>query len=247
MSSMCFVSTPKHLLRACASTWMLLWSIGPGTAHLQAANFTAAASQLGAIYNPGLAPIGAPAQTVGNYNVTAFFNSPNANYLYTFDSINPTSGFSPDFHWLASGGTTPATGAQWQFSALASEYYLYPATDHGPLPDEALESSLWGSNNGGSTWILGTIVEVYELGWNAAGIADDGATRWMFNTPVDLIANVVGINQTFVGGGYVYSDGDYETDAVMQKRLPEPATVTLLLAAMPVLAWAWRRRRSQIA
>lgn len=227
--------------------WFLAVPLLAASGTALAGPFTTAAGQLGAIDNPGLIPIGVPAVTVTGYITTGYFNSPAANYSYTLDSTNPTSGFTPDFHWLGSGGTTPSAGAMWQFSSLATEYYHYTAIDHLPLPNEALESSLWGSNDGGSTWILGTIAEVYTQGWNAAAIADDGATRWTFSVPVDLIANVVGINQGVVGGSppYIYSDGDYETDAVMQRAVPEVPSAALLLLAVPVLAWARKRIRTE--
>ncbi len=101
--------------------------------------FSAAAAQMGAIDNPGTIPIGVPALTVTNAPATFLSISPTIDYTYTTDgSTNPTAGFYPDYHFLGSAGTTPSTGPIWTFSALANDYYLYPTTDHTPLPVEAL-------------------------------------------------------------------------------------------------------------
>ena len=180
---------------------------------------------------------------MANAPTTFFDNNPTIGYTYTTDgSTNPTAGLYPDYHFLGSAGTTPATGPIWTFASTSSSYYLYPTTDHTPLPYEALESSLWGSNNGGSTWILGAVAEVYEQGWDPLGLPDDGATRWTFTTPVDLIAAVVGLTQGVVGQTpYSYGDGDFETDAVMQT--PEPSTAVLAAIGVAALGWLGMRRR----
>jgi hypothetical protein len=207
--------------------------------------FTTAAAQMGAIDNPGTIPIGVPAISVTNAPTTFTDSNPTVDYSYSTDSsTNPTAGFIPDYHFLGSAGTSPATSPIWTFAAKTSEYYLYPTIDHLPLPDEALESSLWGSGDGGSTWILGTVVEVYEQGWDAAGVPDDGATRWSFSSPVDMISAQVGLTQGVAGSPlppYSYADTDFETDAVMQ-AVPEPATLVMLLTGF--LAMCSCRRRT---
>ena len=196
-----------------------------------AAVFSGPAAQMGAIYNPGTIGIGVPALSVTNAPTTFVSSNPTVDYSYTTDgSTNPTAGLSPDYHFLGSGGTTPTTSPIWTFAVKTSDYYLYPAIDHPPLPSEALESSLWGSNDGGATWTLGTVAEVYEQGWDAAGFPDDGATRWTFSSPVDLISAQMGLTQGVAGSPlppYSYGDGDFEIDAVMQV-VPEPATLGLL-------------------
>ena len=87
-------------------------------------------------------------------------------------------------------------------------------------------------------WISGTIKEVFEQGWNAAAIPDDGVTRWSFSQPVNMISAIVGLSQASYSYGYT----DYELDAVMQ--VPEPASVVLAgLAAASLLASRRRRKR----
>jgi hypothetical protein len=167
------------------------------------------------------------------------FSSPGFYFPYTLDGINnPAAGFTPDLHWVGDGATTPAAGTIWTFGSLANDYYLYPTIDHDPVPSEALESSLRGSSDGGSTWIMGTIMEVYEQGWDPLAIPDDGATRWYFATPVNMISAVIGLSQ----GTYSYVDTDYELDAVMQ--VPEPSGIVLAaLGLIGLAAYVWRRKR----
>lgn len=208
--------------------------------------FTTAAAQMGAIDNPGTMPIGVPAVSVTNAPATFTNSNPTVDYSYTTDgSTNTNAGFTPDYHFLGSAGTSPATSPIWTFAALANDYYHYTTIDHGPLPDEALESSLWGSNDGGSTWTLGTVAEVYEQGWDVAGVPDDGGTRWTFSPAVDMISVQVGLTQGVVGSPqppYSYSDGDFETDAVMQ--VPEPSSIAMSgLGLLALVGMVYRRRR----
>jgi hypothetical protein len=214
------------------------------TAHAST-NYLTAASDLGATYfNTGLMPIGIPALSVTNAPDTFNNLNPSVDYSYSTDvpNSNPTAALNPDFHFMGSAGTIPGGlgttgGAVWTFASLSKDYYLYETTDHGPLPNEGLEASLYGSSDGGSTWSLGAIVEVYEQGWSLPGIPDDGATRWLFNSPVNLISAVVGLNQN----NYSYHDTDYEIDAVMQ--VPEPSA--FILGAMGLVGLVVRRRRKR--
>lgn len=216
-----------------------------GAAHAST-NYATAASNLGAVYfNTGLLPIGVPAISVTNAPDTFNNLNPTVDYSYSTDipNTNPTAGLTPDFHFLGSAGTIPGGsgttgGPVWTFASLSKDYYLYETTDHGPLPSEGLETSLYGSSDGGSTWSLGTIVEVYEQGWSLSGVPDDGATRWLFSSPVDLISAVVGLSQN----NYQYGDGDFEIDAVMQA--PEPSSIAMAaLGLVALVGTVYRRAR----
>jgi hypothetical protein len=219
-----------------AGTWA-------ATAHASTV-FQAAAAQLGAAYdNTNLLPIGVPAVSVTNAPQTFTNLNPTVDYTYSIDgSTNTSAGFTPDFQWIGSGATTPGTGPIWTFGSQSKNYSLYEITDHPPLPDEGLEITLWGSNNGGSTWNLGTAAKVYEMGRSLAGVPDDGNTEWTFGVSVDMISPVAGLAQ----GTYSFSSGnppDFEVDAIMQQRTPEPGSAVLLLVgAASLLAWRkWRK------
>jgi hypothetical protein len=203
--------------------------------------FAPAAAQLGALYNPGAGPIGIPAVSItpsaSGLSATGYHTNPTIYTALTTPSPQgPLAGRLPDYHWVADGTASVGQNWIWNFSFSKTDYWLYPAIDHTPVPDEALEVTLWGSPNGGSSWIQGKLVEVYELGWdpNLAVISDDGASRWSFGTAVNMITATPGLVQ----GTYAYNGGgDYEIDAIMQT--PEPASL-LMLAGGGLLM---RRRR----
>lgn len=210
------------------------------TAHAQ---FSGAASQLGALYNPGAAPTGIPAISITpsatGQSVTGYHYS-NSSYgaNTTGSSMGNNAALYPDNHWVADGiPLNVGDNWRWNFALKTNTYMLFPAIDHTPLPNEALEATLWGSNDGGATWNLGTVVEVYELGWDpsSTAIVDDGATRWSFSVPVDIITAVPELNQ---GSYHSNAGGDYEIDAITQT--PAPGALTLLGAGALV---ATRRRR----
>lgn len=207
--------------------------ISAGAAHAQ---FAGAAGQMGAVFNPGACPIGIPAVTItaSNSGIWATGDHPNPsiynpyNQPSTLWGTTPDAGKYPDFNWIADGAAIAiGQNTVWNFANTTTDYYLYPAIDHGPVPTEGLEITLWGSNNGGSTWILGRVVELYELGWDAnpATISDNGATRWSFNPPVNMITAVPEFTQGAFNNPPVSSGGDYELDAVMQTPAPSGAAL----------------------
>jgi hypothetical protein len=221
---------------------LLLASVWATAAHASTV-FQTAASDLGAAYdNTNLMPIGVPATSVVNAPQTFTNLNPTVDYSYLPDgSTNASAGITPDFHWIGSGATTPAASPWWRFGSLSKNYSLYETTDHAPLPDEGLEMTLWGSNDGGSTWNPGTLVKVYEMGWSATGVPDDGNSEWTFGVPVDLIAATAGLTQNL----YSFNSGnpqDYEVDAIMQQQTPEPGSAVLLLVGAALLL-AWRKCR----
>lgn len=99
--------------------------------------------------------------------------------------LNPAAANSTDYHWLQSRdqplifdlGTPNCTAL------------VFPSTDHRPAVYEALEFTVWGTNdtNAFSTFPLGwtqsTLAKVYADGWTDNGTSeetDDNASLWSF-------------------------------------------------------------------
>ena len=178
------------------------------------------ATQLGAAENPGLAPVGVCGTVTGGNENSGYQLTPfSGGYDFTLPSpMGAAAGDTPDFHWIheITGSRLPKYGTWWTFgSTCSTEYILHPSIDHGPVPEEGLETTLYGSDDAGATWVLGTLVELYAKGWNAASIEDDPSSRWVFPKPVSMISAVQGLKQ----GTYEFIDGDTEIDAIC---LPDP-------------------------
>ena len=92
-----------------------------------------------------------------------------------------------DHLWLQSS-TTPKVV---DFINPVNSVIVYPAVDHGPFPEEALEYTVWGSyscdiSNFPSGWTLATMTSIYAKGWEDPALcqgqdnADDYAAQYSF-------------------------------------------------------------------
>ncbi|MBC7834553.1 MAG: hypothetical protein H7Y88_05570 [Phycisphaerales bacterium] len=226
------------------------WLVGAAAGLAFADPVEDAAILLGATYHPGLAPEpcieGIVTDADGSGTQLTPYSAP-YDYLGDGVAIN-AKGERPDFDWVheSSGYTADpaiagAIGTHWTFGSFGSDFVLHPSIDHGPVPAEGLESTLYGSADGGATWILGVLTDLYAMGFDAASIEDDPSSLWHFSTPVSMISAIAGLAQ----GGYSYIDGDTEIDAICMVVVPLPTPLTLgglglaSLAGMSVC----RRRR----
>lgn len=206
------------------------------------ADYAGVCAALGAIDNPGLAPIGVFGTCLGGFADTGYQNTPFETASTGYDYTVPTgegapAGETTDFHWVHGGGgpyNDPATGVKYAWPISGLEFIVHPSIDHTPLPEESLEVMLWGSNDG-INWTLGTLVEVYEQGWSPDSIEDDGSSRWLFAQSYSLISMTSGLRQ----GSYDYGSDDCEVDAVTM--LPTPGAAMLGVTGALVLT---RRRRN---
>ena len=153
-------------------------------------------------------------------------------------AVSPTVAASNiDHYWLQGAGGSPATeNILFLFSTAISEVVAVAGIDHGPLPFEALEFIVWGSNAVGDLVEEGAIVAVIDDGVDGStappllggpggtfltvGETDDFSSVWTFGssythfvvTPGDHIAGID-------------SPGEYEIDglaAYVNWMTPDP-------------------------
>ncbi len=152
-----------------------------------------------------------------------------------------------DWNWLqdtGDGGSSYLTGNVWDLGGPANKAVVFPIIDHGPLPQEAIEYTVYLSNNkfatslgsdGSTDWVLAELDKVYLEGWDAAQVADGFTTVWKLPGSAEFrYVNV------FSGGpSALHRDGDDELDAVAGLRVddtpskptgvvPEPGTFMLM-------------------
>jgi thrombospondin type 3 repeat protein len=108
----------------------------------------------------------------------------------------------------------------WDLGGPANQVAVFPIIDHGPLPGEAMEYSVFLSNNpaattigtdGNTHWVLALLDKVYLEGWTRGWIADGYTTVWRLpNGQTFRYANV-----TAGGPGALIHDQDDEIDTVI--------------------------------
>jgi len=189
------------------------------------------------------------------------------NYGYTVTATSPASVNARDFAWGQNYGTnastnpaldTPWNGTVFDLGGPANKAVVFPVVDHGPLPNEALEYTVYLTDTPNSTnladWHLATLSEVYMQGWqsDATALADGFTTVWTLASPSDTFryVSVQGVgSQAF----QPVFDTEDEIDAVaglsaaggsVVGNVPEPETYALMLAGLAITAWAVRRRKA---
>jgi MYXO-CTERM domain-containing protein len=146
-------------------------------------------------------------------------------YAYTCGSeplaIYTARGNCLDMNWLQDGGDNQvASGNVWDLGGPSNQVAVFPIVDHAPLPGEAMEYSVYLSNNptatsvgtdGETSWVLAHLDRVYLEGWHPGWIVDGFTTVWRLpDAQTFRYANVVA-----GGPGALHRDGDDEIDAVI--------------------------------
>ncbi|HMV66748.1 MAG TPA: hypothetical protein PKA64_07850 [Myxococcota bacterium] len=130
-----------------------------------------------------------------------------------------------DWHWIQDGSTNvPAddilSGNVWDLGGLSNQVAVFPIIDHGPIPGEAIEYTVYLSNdptstvigtNGNTDWVEAELVHVYLEGWHTGWVADGFTTVWKL--PGNQLFRYVNVIAS--GPGAIVQDGDDEIDAVM--------------------------------
>jgi len=142
-----------------------------------------------------------------------------------------------DNTWFQTGNNPGDT--VFDLGQLSSFAAVFPVIDHGPLPQEAIESTVYLSNAPDGPWTQASVRRVFLEGWNPnLGILWDGFTYVVGtpdNSPFRYATLIHG------GPGALQNDGDDEINGMLGlNAAPEPASLALLGFGALAL---FRRRR----
>lgn len=149
-----------------------------------------------------------------------------------------------DNQWMQTSGVVGET--VWDLGFQATKAAVFNTIDHGPMPQEAIESTVYLSNDQ-VNWTQAVVERVWLEGFQTnTGIQWDGFTY----------AVGTGTNTTFRyasiiwgGPGALIADGDNEINGILGTRadftappVPEPGTWALMALGLGALTWTKRRR-----
>lgn len=191
------------------------------------------------------------------------------NFAYNLTATNTASVNARDYAWGQNTGTnfttntaldTPWNGTIFDLGGQANKAVVFPIIDHGPLPNEALEYTVYLTDDPNShslaDWHLATLAEVYLQGWqeDSIALADGYTTVWTLPSATDTF-RYVSVQGVGSKAFQPLSGDEDEIDAVAGLTaeggsvgaVPEPETYALMLAGLGALGWVARRRRERAA
>lgn len=199
---------------------------------------------------------------------TGYSYSPSS-YAYSITAEGLSAADARDYHWLQNYGTntttdpandTPWRGTIWDLGGQANQAVVFPIVDHGPLPQEVVEYTVYLGNDPNSTnladWTLATLDTIYMQGWQPdnIAIADGFTTVWKLpGTQTFRYVSVEGVGSQAIRPLYDIED---EIDAVAGLtvsgtgvgNVPEPSTLALASIVLAALYFgSGKRRQARIA
>lgn len=148
----------------------------------------------------------------------------------------PTYADAIDNLWFQTSGTVGATVFDLGFDATKAA--VFNSIDHGPLPQEAIESTVYLSDFSSGPWTLAVVERVWLEGFMAnTGIKWDGFTYAVGTGTTDTFRYA---SVRWGGPGALIADGDNEINGIMGLKgdytgstgetsaVPEPATMLMM-------------------
>jgi hypothetical protein len=153
-----------------------------------------------------------------------------------FDAANAI-----DEHWMQTSGVIGET--VWDLGFAANKTAVFNTIDHGPLPQEAIESTVYLSDTPTGPWVQAVTERVWLEGFKSnTGIKWDGFAYAVGTGTGDTFRYASIIHG---GPGALISDGDNEINGILGTRadftIPEPTSFAISAVGLAFLV-AFARR-----